>query len=240
MNRLLIILLLFPCYLSAQQIYCSGSKENIEKLQVKIDSFHRANESNYQCEKWAYQYAGNNNWYIPVSYVAFKNIAINATCSTNKPVSSDNFKETSDGFYLIPVTASEDTVIIRRSGTGIPLVDKNGNHVKLNTVLNVNNFSVIPSFGQWCKINVIYVYNGKLYETLQGHYRTNNDPTVIPALFRYISNESPCPDWAQPVGAHDAYQIGSCVTFNGKKYESLINANVWSPTAYPAGWKLIQ
>ena len=45
--------------------------------------------------------------------------------------------------------------------------------------------------------------------------------------------------WVQPTGAHDAYAKGTRVTFGGKAYESLINANTWSPTASPAGWKLI-
>ena len=45
--------------------------------------------------------------------------------------------------------------------------------------------------------------------------------------------------WVQPTGAQDAYAIGARVTFNGSVYESKINANVWSPTAYPAGWKLV-
>jgi len=40
------------------------------------------------------------------------------------------------------------------------------------------------------------------------------------------------------LGAHDAYAKDACVTFNGKEYLSNINANVWSPTAYPAGWRL--
>lgn len=30
---------------------------------------------------------------------------------------------------------------------------------------------------------------------------------------------------------------GDIVMFEGKKYESIIDNNVWSPTAYPAGWK---
>ena len=29
------------------------------------------------------------------------------------------------------------------------------------------------------------------------------------------------------------------VMFEGKVYESLINANTWSPSTYPAGWKEI-
>ena len=43
------------------------------------------------------------------------------------------------------------------------------------------------------------------------------------------------PDWVQPTGAHDAYQKGDRVRYNGNVYESLIDGNVWSPDAYPAG-----
>lgn len=46
------------------------------------------------------------------------------------------------------------------------------------------------------------------------------------------------PEWVQPTGAHDAYSKGDRVTYGGKVYESLIDSNVWSPDAYPAGWKL--
>ena len=46
-------------------------------------------------------------------------------------------------------------------------------------------------------------------------------------------------EWVQPTGGHDAYNIGDRVTFEGNIYESLIDANVWSPTAYPQGWHLI-
>ncbi len=31
--------------------------------------------------------------------------------------------------------------------------------------------------------------------------------------------------------------INDLVIFKGKTYESTIDNNVWSPTAYPAGWK---
>lgn len=44
-------------------------------------------------------------------------------------------------------------------------------------------------------------------------------------------------EWVQPAGAHDAYNIGDKVIFEGHLWESLINANVWSPTGYPAGWR---
>ena len=44
-------------------------------------------------------------------------------------------------------------------------------------------------------------------------------------------------EWVQPTGAHDAYSLGDRVRFEGKNYESLMDGNVWSPAAYPAGWK---
>ena len=45
------------------------------------------------------------------------------------------------------------------------------------------------------------------------------------------------PEWIQPSGVHDAYNMGDQVTFNGKKYRSKLGGNVWSPAAYPDGWE---
>ena len=49
--------------------------------------------------------------------------------------------------------------------------------------------------------------------------------------------ETTYPEWTQPTGAHDAYNVGDVVSYNGKVYKSLIAANVYSPEAYPAGWQ---
>lgn len=45
------------------------------------------------------------------------------------------------------------------------------------------------------------------------------------------------PEYVQPTGAHDAYQTGDKVAYNGKKYICKMNNCVWSPDIYPAGWK---
>lgn len=45
------------------------------------------------------------------------------------------------------------------------------------------------------------------------------------------------PEYVQPLGSHDAYKIGDKVTFNGKRYVSLIDGNNWSPSVYPQGWE---
>lgn len=45
--------------------------------------------------------------------------------------------------------------------------------------------------------------------------------------------------YKQPTGAHDAYNKGDRATFNGATWESTIDNNVWSPSAYPQGWKKV-
>ena len=47
------------------------------------------------------------------------------------------------------------------------------------------------------------------------------------------------PDFVQPTGAHDAYNVGDRVKYNGHVYESTMAGNAYSPDAYPQGWKLI-
>ena len=48
------------------------------------------------------------------------------------------------------------------------------------------------------------------------------------------------PEYVQPLGAHDAYKKGAKITFNGKKYISLIDGNNWSPSVYPQGWEEVK
>ena len=48
------------------------------------------------------------------------------------------------------------------------------------------------------------------------------------------------PEYVAPTGAHDAYQAGDRVTFQGRVYEAVINAVVWSPLAYPQAWKEVR
>lgn len=80
-------------------------------------------------------------------------------------------------------------------------------------------------------------YGGTLYRVVQAHTsQANWTPDKTPALFVVVSLDE-WPEFVQPTGAHDAYKKGDKVTFEGKHYISLIDANVYSPTAYPAGWQ---
>ena len=45
------------------------------------------------------------------------------------------------------------------------------------------------------------------------------------------------PEYKQPTGSTDAYQVGDKITYNGKKYKCVLANCVWTPDAYPAGWE---
>lgn len=45
------------------------------------------------------------------------------------------------------------------------------------------------------------------------------------------------PLFVKPNGAHDCYNEGDKITYNGKKYVCKINGCVWSPDEYPQGWQ---
>ena len=80
-------------------------------------------------------------------------------------------------------------------------------------------------------------YNGTLYKCIQAHTsQTDWMPSATPALWKTVSVDE-YPEWVQPTGAHDAYNIGDKVTYNGQHYVCTSNANVYAPDVY--GWDLI-
>lgn len=89
-------------------------------------------------------------------------------------------------------------------------------------------------------------YNGELYEsTIDGNVWA---PDIYPDGWKKVEpgggeeGEPPdptdYPDWVQPTGAHDAYNTGDIIKYNGQLYVSKMDGNVYSPDTYPAGWEL--
>ena len=80
-------------------------------------------------------------------------------------------------------------------------------------------------------------YGGILYKCVQAHTtQVDWTPDITPALWVAVSIEE-YPEWVQPTGAHDAYNIGNKVTYKGNHYVCDINGNVYAPDVY--GWTLI-
>ena len=116
--------------------------------------------------------------------------------------------------------------------------------IDLIPVENINE-SVMNATDEW-KPDQNYpkdkylTHEGILYKVLQNH-KSQSDwtPDKANSLFAKVltSPAGPLP-WVQP-GSTNPYMKGDKVVWtDGKTYESTINNNVWSPSAYPAGWRL--
>lgn len=77
-------------------------------------------------------------------------------------------------------------------------------------------------------------YKGLLYKCVQSHKSQDGwTPDKTPALWVRTWTD-PFPEWVQPTGAHDAYNMGDKVSHNEKHWISTVDANIWEPGVY--GW----
>ena len=102
-------------------------------------------------------------------------------------------------------------------------------------------------FGQWQK-NVAYVpgnlridpLNGCLYRCNPGKGHTSVEgwnPSLTPDLWTLVGDPAAeWPQWSQPIGVHDAYQVGDRVSYQNAHWVSTAANNVWAPGVY--GWDM--
>lgn len=115
----------------------------------------------------------------------------------------------------------------------------------VQTLAEDKALEVIDMFPSWDGNSVAYTvgfkarYDGVLYKCLQAHTSQSAwTPTAASSLWAKVLIVSPdvIPEWEQP-DSTNAYMKGDKVKFDGKIYQSLIDNNVWSPSAYAAGWQ---
>lgn len=82
-------------------------------------------------------------------------------------------------------------------------------------------------------------YNDALYRCLQSHTsQASWTLEASPSLWVLIDDPAiEWPEWKQPTGAHDAYDLNAKVSHNGKKWISQIEANTTEPGADERYWK---
>ena len=111
-----------------------------------------------------------------------------------------------------------------------------------STMTDMNALTAVELFPMWktateYDVGVRVQYEGKLYKCVQAHTsQTDWTPDATRALWVVVSIEE-FPEWVQPTGAHDAYNIGDKVSYNGQRYICTTDANVYAPGVY--GWDLI-
>lgn len=97
--------------------------------------------------------------------------------------------------------------------------------------------------GKGYEVGKRILYQGVLYKVITSHTSQETwTPDVSPSLFAPIINETidgSIPEWKQP-DSTNAYMIGDRVVFEDKEYESLVDNNVWSPSANPSDWQLVE
>lgn len=88
----------------------------------------------------------------------------------------------------------------------------------------------------WYAVNERIRYKDLLYRCVQAHTsQVGWEPDITPALWVRVSVEE-WPEWVQPTGAHDAYNTGDKVTYNGSHYVCTMDANVYAPDV--SGWEI--
>lgn len=82
-------------------------------------------------------------------------------------------------------------------------------------------------------------YEGRLYRCLQGHRAQPGwTPAAATSLWArvLVEDENVIPAWVQP-DSTNGYSKGDRVSHNAKRWESLLDNNVWEPGVY--GWEEI-
>lgn len=81
----------------------------------------------------------------------------------------------------------------------------------------------------------------QLYRVIQPHTSQMDwTPDSATSLYTPIGlTDDGYPVWSRPTGAHDAYNKGDIVDYNGTLYKSIIDGNVYSPDEYPQGWEIV-
>ena len=84
--------------------------------------------------------------------------------------------------------------------------------------------------------------DGIIVRLLQNYDSTvyTADPTELPSLFGFVWSTDPSK--AKPFIALSTspYNKGECCSENGSVYRSKIDNNVWKPSEYSQGWKVVK
>lgn len=105
----------------------------------------------------------------------------------------------------------------------------------------------IEMFRAWRPDTVYYLgerlqHKGKLYKVNQPELTSSAvfppDAEGVTALYSEVTPPDVIAEWKQPEGAHDAYQVGDKVRYNGHIYVNQQPNNIYPPDVY--GWELVE
>ena len=83
---------------------------------------------------------------------------------------------------------------------------------------------------------------GRVVKLLQKYDSTiyTKEPEEYPALWGFVWSNDPKHAKSFVSISTSPYMIGNCCSENGAVYKSLIDNNVYAPSAYPQGWEKVE
>lgn len=83
--------------------------------------------------------------------------------------------------------------------------------------------------------------SGRVVRLLQNYDSTvyTQEPEELPAQWGFVWSQDPAKALPFIALSTSPYNTGDCCTESGNTYRSTIDNNVWSPSAYPAGWEAV-
>lgn len=162
-------------------------------------------------------------------------LGVNASVDIYKEV-KDETVDDALFFSLLTIKAKEDSL------------NKIGRLVANQVVDDAVALTISEFYDEWTpnakyEVGRYLLYKNVLYKVLQPH--TSQDswtPDITASLYAKVLTDptgETILDWVQP-DSTNAYMTGDKVRYNGVVYESTIDNNIWSPEAYPAGWKVVE
>ena len=96
--------------------------------------------------------------------------------------------------------------------------------------------------GEFLTWGVNGVGDPQLYRVVQAHTsQADWKPDITPALYTPVGlDDAGYPVWSQPTGAHDAYDTGDIVNYNGTLYVSQIDGNTTVPGSDGRWWSVYE
>lgn len=155
-----------------------------------------------------------------------------------------------EAYHLLgrPELEDRETVTISETDAGVEIdkLDQTGS-IAFVTLAEAGSIDDVTAgehadmFEAWAypkeyKGGQIRRYEGRLYRCVLDHTsQADWAPDAAVSLWVNISDPAEeWPEWASPVGAHDAYNTGDKVSHGGKHWISDADSNVWEPGVF--GW----
>lgn len=105
----------------------------------------------------------------------------------------------------------------------------------------VSIYPTLRGDGSLVKAGTRITVDGQLYRARVDLYdKEENSPVNVPSLWETVMYKRGDRIIPETITAENPFSKDEIGWWENKRYRSLVDANVWTPTAYPEGWEEIK